>query len=185
MERRYFLIAFAGGFSLWPLVVQAQTPRNIGVLMSTGADDPEGQKRIAAFLQALGELGWTDGRNVRINVRWGAGDPEVIRKHAVELVASTPDVILASGVSFASSVLQISRTVPTVFTLTPDPVGAWKLRSLGKTPRLGRGRTKVRFSIAAGVKLWPGDLCCSPLRSRLITPHRAHASLRGRRHAAS
>jgi putative ABC transport system substrate-binding protein len=148
MERRDFLIAVAGAFSLWPVTVRAQKPRDIGVLMSTGADDPEGQKRIAAFLQALGELGWTDGRNVRINLRWSAGDPDVIRKHAMELVASMPDVILASGGSVASSVLQISRTVPTVFTLTPDPVGAGFVDSLARPGGNATGFTNLDYSMS-------------------------------------
>src|SRR5262245_46432130 len=104
--------------------------RRIGALMNLAADDPEGQARIAAFLQALQELGWTDGRNVRFEYRWAAGNADDVRKYAAELVALAPDVILASGGSVAGPLLQVTRSVPIVFTLTPDPVGAGFVDSL-------------------------------------------------------
>src|SRR5215467_2755682 len=97
--RRKFL-ATLGGAAAWPLAARAQQPermRRIGVLMNMAADDPTGQTRLLAFVQALAQAGWTDGRNVRIDIRWGAGDAERIRKYAAELVALAPDVILASG----------------------------------------------------------------------------------------
>src|SRR5262249_41384721 len=88
--------------------------------------------RLATFLQALQELGWTDGRNVRIDVRWGAGDADRNRRHAAELVALAPDVILASGGSLVGTLLQATTTVPIVFTQTPDPVGAGFVESLAR-----------------------------------------------------
>jgi hypothetical protein len=108
--------------AIWPLAARAQQGervRHIGVLMSLAADDKEGQARLAAFLQGLQELGWIDGRNVRVDTRWGGGDGERARKYIAELVALTPDVILASGGSLVAPLLQATRTVPIVFTQTP------------------------------------------------------------------
>jgi len=102
------------------------------VLMSLAADDKQGQARLAAFLQGLQELGWTDGRNVRIDVRWGTGDAGRNRRHAAELVELAPDVILASGGSIVAPLLQVTSTVPIVFTQTPDPVGAGFVESLAR-----------------------------------------------------
>ena len=99
MRRREF-INLIGGAAAWPLAARAQQPervRRVGVLMSLAADDPEGQARLAAFLQGLQELGWTDGLNVSVDVRSTAGDAERIRREAVKLVAFAPDVILAVG----------------------------------------------------------------------------------------
>src|SRR5262249_25772668 len=95
-------------------------------------DDPEGQSRLRAFVQGLQQSGWTDGRNLRIDNRWGAGDAERIRKYAAELAALTPDVILAGGGAVIPSLLQATRTVPIVFTQTPDPVGAGFGESLAR-----------------------------------------------------
>ena len=100
MRRREFITLLGGAAAAWPLAARAQQPermRRIGVLMTAAADDPEWQARVAAFLQGLQQLGWTDGRNVRIDTRWGAGDADDIRKYAAELVALAPDVILATG----------------------------------------------------------------------------------------
>src|SRR5262249_4128729 len=111
MNRREF-ITLLGGAAVWPLVARAQQPdrmRRIGVRMSTAADDAEGQARIAAFLQELQELGWADARNVGIDIRWPAADYDRIRRHAAELVALAPDVILATGSSSVPPLLQASR----------------------------------------------------------------------------
>jgi putative ABC transport system substrate-binding protein len=121
--------------------------RRIGVLMSLAADDPEGQARIAAFLQGLQHLGWTDGRNVRIDTRWGAGTAQDIRKYAAELVVLTPDVILASGGSVVGPLLQVTRTVPIVFTQTPDPVGAGYVDSLARPGGNATGFTLFEYGI--------------------------------------
>jgi putative ABC transport system substrate-binding protein len=106
--------------------------RRIGVLMSVAADDSEGQARLRAFVQGLQELGWTDGRNLRIDTRWAAGDVDRFRKYAEELVALGSDVILASGGAAAGALLQATRAVPIVFTQTPDPVGAGYVASLAQ-----------------------------------------------------
>ena len=106
--------------------------RRIGILFGLVADDPESTARLAAFLQALQELGWTDGRNVRIDTRWGAGDPERIRKHAAELVALAPDVILATGTTIMGPLQRATRTVPIVFVNVSDPVGAGLVASLAR-----------------------------------------------------
>src|SRR5262245_62715928 len=126
MKRRAF-ITLLGGAAAWPLAASAQQPermRRIGVLIPYAADDPEGQARIAAFLQGLQQLGWTEGRNVRIDFRWGAANAERIRRDAAELVALAPDVILASGTSTVGPLLQATRTVPIVLPFIGDPVDA-------------------------------------------------------------
>jgi ABC-type uncharacterized transport system substrate-binding protein len=135
MKRREFIRLLGGAAVAWPLAARAQQRermRRIGVFMSLAADDKQAQARLAAFLQGLQELGWTDGRNVRIDIRWGAGDADRNRRHAAELVALAPDVILASGGSVVGTLLQATSTVPIVFTQTPDPVGAGFVESLAR-----------------------------------------------------
>ena len=124
--------------------------RRIGVLLPATADDPEFQARVAAFVQGLQQLGWTEGRNVRIDIRWGAGDAERIRRYAAELVALAPDVILAAGGATVGPLFQATRTVPIVFTLTPDPVGAGFVDSLARPGGNVTGFTNFEFGI--GVK---------------------------------
>jgi putative ABC transport system substrate-binding protein len=135
MRRRELITLLGGAAAAWPLAARAQQPepvRRIGVTMGTAADDPESLARVAAFLQGLQQLGWTDGRNVRIEYRWGSGNAALIRKHAAELVALGPDVILATGSVTLASLQQATRTVPIVFTLVPDPVGAGFVDSLAR-----------------------------------------------------
>jgi putative ABC transport system substrate-binding protein len=127
MQRRKFITLLGGAAASWPLAARAQQPggmQRIGVLMGPAADDPEGQARIAAFLQGLRELGWADGRNVRIEYRWSGGNANNIRRYAAELVALAPDVILAPGSAILAPLLQATRAVPIVFVHVPDPVGA-------------------------------------------------------------
>jgi putative tryptophan/tyrosine transport system substrate-binding protein len=134
MKRRE-IITLLGGVAAWPLVARAQQGervRRIGVLQNTAADDPEGQSRVAAFLQRLQELGWTDGRNMRIDTRWAAGDADRHRRYAAELVALAPDVILASGSPALMSLQQLTRTVPIVFVNIVDPIGAGFVESLAR-----------------------------------------------------
>ncbi len=134
MKRREF-IALLGGAAAWPLAAQAQQPermRRVGMLLTAAADDPESLARVGAFLQALAQLGWTVGRNLRIESRWGAGNAEVIRKHAVEFAALAPDVILAHGASTVGPLLQVTRTVPIVFPVAVDPVAAGFADSLAR-----------------------------------------------------
>src|SRR5262245_39805706 len=134
MRRRGF-ITLIGGAVTWPLAAQAQQPdrvRRIGVLMSLTADDPEGQPRVTAFRRGLQDLGWTEGRNLQIDVRWGMGDADLHRKYAAELVALAPDVILAAGVPIVRALQQASRTVPIVFAQSIDPVGAGVVAGLAR-----------------------------------------------------
>ena len=151
MRRREF-VGLLGGAATWPLAVRAQQPermRRIGVLMSTAEDDPESKARLAAFQQTLQQLGWTDGQNMRIEVRWPAGNSELLRKYAAELAALTPDVILASGGSVVSPLIQTTRTVPIVFTLTPDPVGAGFVHSLARPGGNVTGFTSYEYGLSA------------------------------------
>src|SRR5262245_32907345 len=132
MKRREF-ITLLGGAAAWPLAARAQQRervRRIGVLMSYAADDPAGQARLLAFAQELAQSGWIDGRNVRIDVRWGAVDPERIRSYAAELVALAPDVVLATGSAVVGSLLQATRAVQIVFVQVAEPVGDGFVKSL-------------------------------------------------------
>jgi putative ABC transport system substrate-binding protein len=135
MRRREFIRIIAGSAAILPLATFAQQPermRRIGVLMPGAADDAEYRTRMAAFLQELQRLGWSDGRNVRIDSRWAAGDANLIRKYAAELIALAPDVILAPGSTSVGPLLQATRTVPIVFTTLLDPVGAGFVDSLAR-----------------------------------------------------
>jgi len=133
--RRQFISALGGAVAAWPLAGRAQQLdriRRIGVLIPYAADDQEGQARNAAFLQGLQELGWTVGRNVRIDYRWGVGDAELYRKYSAELVALAPEVMLASGGTAVMPLQQASRTVPIVFVNVIDPVGSGFVESLAR-----------------------------------------------------
>jgi putative tryptophan/tyrosine transport system substrate-binding protein len=123
--------------------------RRIGVLISVTADDPEGKARFTAFQQRLHELGWGDGRNVRIETRWSGGKADDTRKYAAELVALASDVILASGGAVVGPLLQVTRTVPIVFTQTPDPVAAGFVASLARPGGNATGFTQVEYGTAA------------------------------------
>src|SRR5215470_3338580 len=132
MRRREFITLLSGVVAL-PLAARAQESermRRIGMLISGTADDAEYQARMAAFLQGLQELGWSDGRNVRIDIRYVAGDANLTRKYVAELVALAPDVIVAPGSTSSGPLLQATRTVPIVFTTLLDPVGAGFVDSL-------------------------------------------------------
>jgi putative ABC transport system substrate-binding protein len=135
MRRREFITLLSGVTIAWPLMARAQQPariRRIGMLLPSTPDDPEYQVRQAAFLQALQQLGWSDGRNVLIDTRWTLGDADLIRKYAAELIALAPDVILTSGSATMAPLLQATRTVPIVFTTVLDPVGAGFVDSLSQ-----------------------------------------------------
>jgi putative tryptophan/tyrosine transport system substrate-binding protein len=151
MHRRDFIKVVAGSAITWPVTARAQQVdrmRRIGVLMALAADDPTGQARLIAFVQALQELGWTDGRNVRLDTRWAAGDAERFRKYAAELVAVAPDVILASGGTGAGALLQATRTVPIVFTQTQDPVGAGYVDNLAQPGGNATGFTNMEYGMS-------------------------------------
>jgi putative ABC transport system substrate-binding protein len=135
MRRREFITLLGGAAAAWPLAARAQQGervRRIGVLMNLAADDPEGHARIAVFHQGLQEWGWTIGGNARIDVRWGALDAESSRRHAAELVALAPEVILASASAAMGALQQTTRTVPVVFVSIIDPVGAGFVESLAR-----------------------------------------------------
>jgi putative ABC transport system substrate-binding protein len=134
MRRREFITAIAGSAAAWPLAAHAQQPervRRIGVLMPT-ADDLEARTRLTTFQQALQGLGWTDGRNVHIDSRFSAGNAAATRKFAAELAALAPDVILAVGSPGLPPLLEATQTVPIVFVVVPDPVGAGYVESLAR-----------------------------------------------------
>ena len=152
MKRREFITLLGGAAATWPLAARAQQrermPR-IGVFPSgSGADDPELPDRIAAFLQGLHQLGWTDGRNMRIDIREGAGNPDTIRKYTAELVALAPDVIFTTGVTCVASLLQATRTVPIVFALVQDPVGSGFVDSLARPGGNATGFMQFEYSLS-------------------------------------
>ena len=151
MRRRKFISLLGGAAVAWPLLAGAQQGermRRIGVLMITAADDPEGQARISAFLQGLHQLGWTDGRNVRLDYRWTAANADEIRKYATELVALAPDVILATGASTMGPLLQATRAVPIVFVYVADPVGAGFVDSLARPGGNATGFISFEYGIS-------------------------------------
>jgi putative tryptophan/tyrosine transport system substrate-binding protein len=133
-KRREF-ITLVGGVAVWPIAARAQQGehmRRIGVLNGRSRDDPEYQARMAAFQQALAQLGWTDGRNLRIDIRW-ATNADDLRRHAAELAALAPDVLVAAtGTATTAPLLQATRTVPIVFVIVIDPVGAGFVQSLAR-----------------------------------------------------
>ena len=135
----------------WPLAARAQQAdrmRRVGVLLNRVADDPEEQARLAAFLQQLQELGWTDGRNVWIDYRWAAADPDRSRTYAAELVALAPDVILAAGSQSVAALQQTATTVPIVFANVVDPVGAGFVARLARPGGNATGFTPFEYSLS-------------------------------------
>jgi ABC-type uncharacterized transport system substrate-binding protein len=133
--RRRELITLIGLAAAWPLAARAQQSepmRRIGILMTLAADDPLAQARVAAFLQGLQQVGWVVGRNVSIDIRWGANDGERSRREAAALLAASPDVILATGSTTVGPLLQMTRSVPVVFVIVPDPIGAGYVASLAR-----------------------------------------------------
>jgi putative tryptophan/tyrosine transport system substrate-binding protein len=135
MQRREFITLLGGAAAAWPLAARAQQPeqmRRIGVLMNRPADNSEGKVRVAAFQQVLQQLGWIDGRNVRIDIRWGEDDIDSQGRGAAELVALAPDVVLASGTLSVTALQHVSRTLPIVFVGVTDPVGSGLIDSLAQ-----------------------------------------------------
>jgi len=151
MMRRREFITLLGGAAAWPLVARAQQPermRHIGALMYLGeGGDAEGQARLAAFAQALGQLGWTEGRNLRTETRWANADD--IRRRATELVALAPDVLLAgTGTPTLAPLLEATRSVPIVFAIAIDPVGAGFVASLARPGGNATGFTAYEYSMS-------------------------------------
>jgi putative ABC transport system substrate-binding protein len=150
VKRRTF-ITVLGGAAAWPLAARAQQPermRRIGVLSPYPANDTEGHARLTAFAQALQQLGWTVGQNVRIDYRWGPGNAETMRKYATELVALAPDVVLANTTAAIAPLLEASRTVPIVFAAVADPVAAGFVESLARPGGNATGFTVYEYSIS-------------------------------------
>jgi putative ABC transport system substrate-binding protein len=154
LQRREF-IRVLGGAAAWPLAARAQQRermRRIGFLTSLAADDPVSQAYMAGLLQGLQELGWTVGRNVRIDPRWNATNAELKRRYAAELVALEPDIIVATGDSNTGPLQQATRTVPIVFALVPDPVGAGFVASLARPGGNATGFTNFEYGMSGK---WP------------------------------
>ena len=151
MKRREFVTLLCGAAVAWPLAARAQQAdrmRRVGVLETRAADDPEGQARRALFLQGLQELGWTDGRNVRIDYRWAAADADRAHTYAAELVALAPDVILAAAGPSMAALRQITGTVPIVFANVIDPVGAGYVARLARPGGNATGFTLFEYSLS-------------------------------------
>jgi putative ABC transport system substrate-binding protein len=151
MKRREFMPLIGGAAAAWPIAAGAQQSeriRRIGILMPGAADDPEFQARVAAFHQGLALLGWTIGHNLRIDTRWATTNAAEIRRHAAELAAMAPDVILAHGTSTVGPLLQTTRTVPIVFPLSVDPVGAGFVDSLARPGGNATGFMTFEYSIS-------------------------------------
>jgi len=149
MRRREFLGVLGGGAAAWSFTAHAQERvRRVGVLMAAAADDPEFQNRIVAFSQALAQLGWVDGRNMRIDTRWATTNTDDIRRHAAELAVLAPDVILAAtGTATVAPLLQATRTVPIVFVVVIDPVGAGFVASLARPDGNATGFTMFEYGM--------------------------------------
>jgi putative ABC transport system substrate-binding protein len=153
MSRREFITLLGGAAAAWPFAAgaqQADRVRRIGALMSTAPDDPVGQADNAAFLQGLAQLGWIDGRNVRIDTRWPvAANADDYRKYAAELVALAPDVLLAAAAPGVRALQQVTRTVPIVFANVVDPVGAGFVDSLARPGGNVTGFTQFEYGMSA------------------------------------
>ena len=135
MRRRQFIALLGGAAATWPVAARAQQRERVQlvcILEGISADTPSAKERYAAFLEGLQQLGWMPGRNVRLEARWGGGDEAATQKHAAELVALAPDVILAGGGTSAELMLKATRTIPIVFVIVPDPVGSGFVRRLSR-----------------------------------------------------
>jgi len=151
MRRREFIVLVGGVAAAWPLRASAQQPeqmRRIGVLMNAAADDPYGRARLAAFQQVLQQLGWSDGRNVQIDTRWGGNDVERERTYAAELVALAPHVILAVGTLGVTAVKRETQTIPIVFNSVSDPVGAGVIDDLARPGGNVTGFMNFEYSLS-------------------------------------
>ena len=151
MRRRDFLGVLGGAATMWPLVARAQQGervRRIGNLMNLAPNDPEGQARNAAFEELLQQFGWTVGRNVQIDLRWGGGDADRVRKYAAELVALAPDVIICSGGTTTGPLQRATRSVPIVFVNANDPVGLGFVASLARPGGNITGFSGIEFGMS-------------------------------------
>ena len=170
MRRREFITFLSGVATGWPLIARAQQRepvRLVCILEGISADTPGAKARQTAFLEGLQELGWTPGRNVRIEVRWGAGDEAATRKNAAELVALAPDVLVAGGGAAAEVLLKVTHTIPIVFVIVPDPVGSGFVESLSQPG-----------ANATGFMMFEYNLCGKWLELlKQIAPNVTHAAV--------
>jgi putative ABC transport system substrate-binding protein len=151
LRRREFITLLGGAVAAWPLAARAQQGermRRIGIIMPAAADDSAYQAWVGAFLQALALLGWTIGRNVRIDIRWATATAAEIRRHVAELIALAPDVILAAGNATVAPLLQATRTVPIVFATSGDPVGGGLVTSLARPGGNATGFMSYEYSLS-------------------------------------
>jgi putative tryptophan/tyrosine transport system substrate-binding protein len=151
VRRRQFITLLGGAAAVWPLAARGEQlggRRRLGVLMATAADDPESRKRLFALLQGLQQLGWVEGRNLRVDIRWAAGNTDDTRKYAAELTTLSPDIILAAGSLALGPLLQATRTIPIVFTHVPDPVGAGFVESMSRPGGNASGFTSFDYGLS-------------------------------------
>ena len=176
MKRRTFIAAL-GGAVAWPFAALAQQPdrmRLVGVFQGLAAEDPAGRVRAAAFTKGLQELGWIDGGNVRFDNRWGEGNADVMRRQVAELVALAPDVILTTGGQATERMLQATRTIPIVFVIVPDPVGAGLVARLSRPGGNATGFMQFEYSLSGKwlellKQVAPGVTRAAVLRDPAIT----------------
>ena len=151
MNRREIIMLIGGAAATWPLAARAQQRermRSVGVLIPFAAHSTEGQNRVTAFAQALQQLGWSVGQNARLHYRWGDGTSATMQKYAAELVALAPDVILADSSAALSPLLQATQTIPIVFAIVADPVGAGYVETLARPGGNATGFTTFEYGVA-------------------------------------
>jgi putative tryptophan/tyrosine transport system substrate-binding protein len=152
MKRRQFIALLGSGVVAWPVAGRAQQGdqiRRVGVLMNLDSDDPQSKVRIGAFIEGLQQLGWTNGSNVRIETRWSAGDLDLARRHATELITLAPDVILADGGTTVGPLQHVTRTVPLVFVNVIDPIAAGFVDNLARPDGNASGFTLFEYATSA------------------------------------
>src|SRR5262245_28417479 len=150
MKRREFITLLGGTAATWPLVARAQLDdrvRRIGVLIQVAEGDLQARIEVAAFLRELQKLGWSEGRNFRVDMRWGGGAADRIRKYAAELIALAPEVVLASGGTVVGALQQVSQHVPIVFVNVTDPIGRGYVASLARPNGNATGFTSFEFAM--------------------------------------
>src|SRR5262249_29705110 len=176
-RRREFITLVGAAVAAWPLrarTQQADRVRHIAVFTGADANDPNIQARYAAFVEKLQQLGWTDGQNVRIDHRGGAGDADTIRKQAAELAALALDIIVCTGGPATEAILKATRTVPIVFAVVPDPVGSGFVDSLSRPGRNATGFMQFEYSLSGKwlellKQIAPGVTRAAVLRDPAIT----------------